>query len=362
MKIDKIIIENFKSIRKQAIKVDNINVLIGPNGVGKSNFVLFFKLLNNIIEKRLQSFVIENGGSNGLLYFGNKVSKYIYFKVEFGENEYYATLSPTIEQNLFFENEKVAYINYMYGQRYDYDIGNGNKETGLFERIKLDKTKKPAWYVAEAMKTWRVYHFHDTSSSSPIKQPSDINDNRFFRPNASNLASYLYFLKNKHEQYFNRIQDTIRLIAPYFKEFDLKPSQLYNNKIVLEWKHIGSDQYFDANHLSDGTLRMICLITLLLQPNLPHTILIDEPELGLHPAAITLLASLIKSSSLKSQVICSTQSVTLLNRFDAKDIIVVNRENNESVFKRLNENELTEWLDNYSVGELWEKNVLGGRP
>ncbi|MCP5063169.1 MAG: AAA family ATPase, partial [Ignavibacteriae bacterium] len=195
------------------------------------------------------------------------------------------------------------------------------------------------------------------------KQESDINDNRIFRRDASNLTAFLYLLQEKHFDYFKRIENTIKLIAPFFDKFQLEPLALNNEKIRLEWKHINSDQYFNANHFSDGTLRMICLITLLLQPDQPDTIIIDEPELGLHPSAIQQLAALMKSvADDGKQIICSTQSVTLLNQFNPEDIIVVDREDNESKFKRLDEERLEDWLDKYAIGELWEKNVLGGRP
>ncbi|GBD92366.1 hypothetical protein BMS3Abin04_03101 [bacterium BMS3Abin04] len=211
--------------------------------------------------------------------------------------------------------------------------------------------------------SWRVYHFHDTSSTSKMKRESDIHDNRLLRRDASNLAAFLYLLQEQFADYFHRIESTVKLIAPFFDKFQLEPLALNKEKIKLEWKHVHSDEYFNANHFSDGTLRMICLITLLLQPNLPDTIIIDEPELGLHPSAIQQLAALIKSAAEDSkQIICSTQSVTLLNQFDPENIIVVDRENNESKFQRLEKETLDEWLDQYAIGELWEKNVLGGRP
>jgi predicted ATPase len=117
--------------------------------------------------------------------------------------------------------------------------------------------------------------------------------------------------------------------------------------------------------LSDGTLRFICLTTLLLQPKslLPDTLLIDEPELGLHPFAINLLADMLQEAAESKQVIVSTQSVELLNAFQPEDVVVVQREEDASVFKRLDKAALSDWLaDDYSLGELWKRNILGGRP
>jgi predicted ATPase len=360
--INKIVIENFKSIRHLDIDIKNINLLIGSNGAGKSNFIQFFRLLNSIVSSNLQNHIVEGGGADNFLFFGRKVSSSLSGLVSAGPNEYNFELAPTEDNKFYFKVESTTFTHASYGNTVK-TLADGNKETNLIKQIEADVEKKIAFHVTKAMTTWRVYHFHDTSSSSKLKQTSEINDNRFLKRDASNLAAFLFFLQEKHNQHFKKIENTIRIIAPFFDCFDLHPLLLDENKIRLEWKHINSEQYFNANHLSDGTLRMICIITLFLQPHLPDTIIIDEPELGLHPSAIQLLASLIKSAaSQNKQVICSTQSVTLLNQFGAEDIIVVDRENNESHFKRLNIDELSDWIDEYSIGELWEKNLFGGRP
>jgi predicted ATPase len=164
--------------------------------------------------------------------------------------------------------------------------------------------------------------------------------------------------------YYRNIVETIRLVAPFFDDFVLRPSPLNPDKIRLEWREKGSDAYFNAHALSDGTLRFISLATLLLQPpdQLPTTILLDEPELGLHPYAINVLGGLLRSTALDTQIIVSTQSVTLVNQFDPEDLVIVERENGASIFRRPDETEIEGWLEGYSLGELWEKNVLGGRP
>ena len=154
----------------------------------------------------------------------------------------------------------------------------------------------------------------------------------------------------------------MRQIAPFFEEFRLAPSKLNENKIRLEWKEKGSDAYFNASSLSDGTLRFICLATLLLQPQLPAVVLLDEPELGLHPAAVTLLADLLGSAATRTQVIVATHSVTLVNQFEPDSVWTVDREDNQSVFRHLSQTDMSAWLNDYGLGELWEKNVLGARP
>ncbi|MCP5063883.1 MAG: AAA family ATPase, partial [Ignavibacteriae bacterium] len=356
MKVKSIKIKNFKSVKEVTLELRNINILIGSNGVGKSNFIQFFNLLNNIVSQNLQNYVTEKGGADSLLFFGRKHSESFIGDISFGINEYEFELKPTSDNNFYFDKEITAYHNKKYGSMSQRDLSKGNNETNLIKEYEKNKKRNVVYYILRAMISWRVYHFHDTSSNSKIKQESDINDNRIFRRDASNLAAFLYLLQEKYFDYFKRIENTIKLIAPFFDKFQLEPLALNNEKIRLEWKHINSDQYFNANHFSDGTLRMICLITLLLQPDQPDTIIIDEPELGLHPSAIQQLAALIKSvADDGKQIICSTQSVTLLNQFNPEDIIVVDREDNESKFKRLDEERLEDWLDKYAIGELWEK-------
>ena len=127
--------------------------------------------------------------------------------------------------------------------------------------------------------------------------------------------------------------------------------------------HESPDKYFAAKDLSDGSIRFIALATLLLQPTLPKVIIIDEPELGLHPVAIAKLCSMIKSASERGcQIIISTQSADLISHFNACDVITVDRKDGQSVFNRLDNESLQQWLQDYSLGELWTKSIIHGQP
>jgi len=352
MKIDTISIKNYKSIREiNNLKLTNLNVLIGSNGAGKSNFISFFKLLNMMIEKKLREYSKTIGADN-LLHFGTKISSEIYGEVSFGSNGYAFRLKPKEDDTLFFGREITTY------HTSRGVIGEANDETKLFE------CRTVCEYVRNALLSWRVYHFHDTSSTAKVKGICTISSsvNKQLLPDAENLSAFLYYLKVKFPDSFFMIEETIKLIAPYFDRFVLVPDIFDEDKIRLEWQESGNEKVFNAHHLSDGTLRMMCLITLLLQPNAPDTILIDEPELGLHPYAITVLASLMKNFSLSKQLIVSTQSVTLINHFETKDIIVADKEKGSSNFRRLEVDELKDWIEDYSLGEIWEKNIIGGTP
>jgi predicted ATPase len=356
--LDQITIKGYKSIRSlNNFKLKPLNILIGANGAGKSNFVNLFNLLHQIVSGNLQLTVARAGGADSFLHFGQKVTEKIELELWFGNNGYKLELVPAKGDMLIFSEETVYFHDRdKYPQPYKETFGAGHRESLLKEYSGI------AGYVLKAMNSWRVYHFHDTSSTARVKQLGDIGDNFFLRPDASNLAAFLYLLKETKEKYYNNIVDTIKMVAPFFDDFILRPSPFNENKIKLEWKERGSDSYFDAHSFSDGTLRFICLATLFLQPNLPETILLDEPELGLHPYAITILADLLRSASERTQVIVSTQSVTLVNQFTPDDVVIVEKEDGQSVFKRPSTEEIASWMDEYSLGELWEKNIIGGRP
>jgi predicted ATPase len=333
---------------------------VGANGAGKSNLIGFFKLIQQLIVGNLQTHISREGGPDALLHYGRKSTSRIRVRLTFGSESgsYGFSLEPTADNRMMFTDETFGWSK---GRQ---TIG-GTIGTGHFE-TKLPDGNGDIFdhFVRPALRSWVVYHFQDTGDAAPVKQPHALNDNAYLRPDASNLAAYLYLLQKTSRAHYQRIVRTIQLAAPFFGDFQLRPNPLNNDVIELEWVERGKDLPFKAHVLSDGTLRFICLATLLLQPaeRRPTTVVIDEPELGLHPYAITVLASMLKSAASGSQIVVSTQSVELVNEFDAEDLLVVDRQQGRSIFSRLNERALSEWLDEYSLGELWKKNLIGGRP
>lgn len=358
-KVDKITIRGYKSIKcLQNFKLTSLNILIGANGVGKSNFISAFKLLNEMYNKRLQ-FYTQSKNPNSFLYFGRKHTEEIFFEFKFKRNAYSFILVPTAENKLLIKEEKVYFNGPYFGQQ-EQIIGENLEEANITEAEKYISYKRMIPYF-KSIDSWKIYHFHDTSDTSAMKSKSASNDNLIFKQDASNLAPYLKMLYDKYLQHYEQIVATIQIVAPFFGGFILRDEEY----IQLEWfNKIDSDTPFKAHHLSDGTLRFIALATLLLQPFelMPDTLIIDEPELGLHPFALSILSELIKRVSQAKQVIISSQSVELINYFEPDDIIVVNNEDKQSTFKRLSADELKIWLEDYSLGEIWNKNLIGGRP
>ena len=371
--LSRLSISGFKSIYDlKDFELRDLNVIIGANGAGKSNFIQVFRMLQAMAKQNLSKFILERGGADNFLFNGPKVTKAIDIRFDFesqsytgGVNSYRFQLTPTINET-FLIDESRRY------ERSDLSIawrsyGSPSDES----RLRDERNEKSAngqysgvgYYVYLSISQWMVYHFHDTSSSAPMRRSEIVEDNRRLRSDASNIAPFLLKLKNDDNPSYQEILDAVRLVIPFFDQFRLDIMQLGEaEKVKLSWQQRGSDFPMQPYHLSDGSIRFICLATALLQPNPPSTIIIDEPELGLHPAAITILAELIQAASMRTQVIVATQSPALIDQFAIEDVIIVNREKGASTFQRLEEKDLSSWLEEYSVGELWTKNVIAGGP
>ena len=282
--------------------------------------------------------------------------------LSFGDetNQYKIQLAADDADILFPLEEHVFFWDKMYPEPYGNLLLGENGEAGISNPQKSGIGQ----YVRGHLNLWHLYQFHDTGSTSPLKKTADVNDNRFLRPDCSNLAAFLYHLQEKHGKSYDLIRRAVRLVAPFFDDFILQPLALNADKIRLEWRHRGTDDYFDVSSLSDGSLRFIALAALLLQPKelRPSVILLDEPELGLHPYAVTILTSLVKQVSVEIQVVLATQSSLLLDHFQPEDVLVAGRVSGATELRRLDGEELKIWLEDYSLGQLWEKNELGGRP
>lgn len=367
MQIERVTVRGYKSIEVlEDFQLGNLNVLIGPNGAGKSNFLNVFQFLAAIVKGELQTFVAKAGGPDSLLYGTRKRTGQIEIEIYFRprnriQNGYRITLEPTKDNRFIFTREEP----WILGERSDSSGSASSLGKAHFEaKMPLEAGNYTVGhYVSQAMMSWRQYHFHDTSDEARVKQLHKSNDTLILKPAADNLAAYLARLKNEFEDHYLNIERTIQSVAPFFGGFIIRDP--LPKEVELEWfERDDRDTPQRAHALSDGTLRFICLTTLLLQPPhlQPDTIIVDEPELGLHPFAISVLAEMLKQTAEAKQVILSTQSVELLNAFEPTDIVVTDRNGGATSFKRLDTSELDGWLAEYSLGELWQRNILGGRP
>ena len=358
--LNRIVIKGFKSIKECELDLNNVNVLIGANGAGKSNFISILELLQSIVSGRLSNYA-ENKGANFLFFNSPKVTDIIGAEFYFGDYIYSFDLQMTTNNSLFILGESVGYVNSPIS-------GGDYSESKLHEWRNNPKTDSIAIHTV-LDGNWRAYHFQDTSPNAKIKLAHNVSSAVFLHKDAGNLAAFLYRLKRYYPTEYGDILKAVQMIAPYFKDFVLHPEEKNQELIILRWQQNECEGVYNAPQLSDGTLRFICLATLLLQPTemQPATIIIDEPELGLHPFAITILAEMVKRAAVDRQVILATQSVELLDNFEMENVVVVESGEDGSEFKRLDSEEFALWLkmwldSDYTLGELWNKNTFGGRP
>lgn len=373
LKLTNIHLNGFKSIDSegQDIPLGDITILLGANGAGKSNLLSFFKMLNYMTTGALQVYIGKSGFADSLLYYGSKKTSRLQADITFtsltDRDNYRFTLSHASSDTLIFTDETIVWQDIDNPTPYTIQLDPGAKESGL-DKFYKEKNSKTAKVILELLKKCRVFQFHDTSSEAKIRNSGYINDDGYLRSDGGNLAAFLYSMKQQEEgeKYYQRILRYIRMALPQFQDFVLEPLRRNENYILLNWKEKDSEYLFGPHQISDGSLRFMALATLLLQPpkTLPNVIILDEPELGLHPAAVSLLTGMIKAASLHSQILLATQSTRFIDDFEASDIVIVERNEARrcSTYRKLDESKLSEWLERYSISELWEKNVIGGRP
>lgn len=358
-------IAGFRSIRRlPEFPMRQLNVLVGANGAGKSNFVEFFRMLAAMFQDRLRGFVRAGGRADGFFFEGPRVTREIHASLNFGGSQFRFVLAPVPGgEDLMVKEVGVlgagaSSWSVTQVSAYEAGVAAWDPAYSLFPAFKSREG-----HVHEAVSSWVVYHFHDTSSLAPMRRDGAIEDSDELRPNADNLAAFLHALRDQHPARYQRIRETVQIIAPFFDDFLLAPRKQDDEEHVrLDWRQRGSSFPYQPWHLSDGTIRFIALVTALLQPSPPATLVVDEPELGLHPAALRVLAALMHEASATTQLVVSTQSPLLVDHFEADDVIVVRRRGAESLFERQSAADLERWLEQYTLGELMQKNVVETAP
>ncbi|KAA6335536.1 Chromosome partition protein Smc [termite gut metagenome] len=365
--LKKITISGYKSIspdKPVTIELEDINILLGANGSGKSNIISFFKMLNYMMTGSFQLFVAKTGTSQVFLHYGSKrtsaIKGELYFENSTHYDNYTFQLTHVDPDQLIITSEEIVW-----GEKDRETAQTLRLNTNFKESALINNTNDTIAIIRKILSNCKVYQFHDSSPESPIRQSSSINTANYLQAEGDNLASFLYLLKKEYVSNYNKIVSYIKLIMPQFKDFYLEPNK--GGYVMLNWVDISLNDYvLPPQQFSDGTIRFIALATLLLQPAtmMPKVIIMDEPELGLHPYAINQLAEMIKEAAKHTQIIVATQSPGLVDEFTANQVTIVERDEEDdcTIVNRLKEEQLEEWLKEYSLSELWDKNVIGGRP
>ena len=371
--IDHVCIQGFRSLADVELSgIPKATVLIGANGSGKSNFIRFFEMMSWMLRsRRLAEFIERQGGADSQLFGSSKLSPRmaatVTMRTETGRNDYQFTLVPAHPDRFMFTEEAFRF------NRKDFDtaapwqyLGSGHSEAKIVEATtaygESDINTTTARVIVNLLRNCAVYQFHDTSDTSDFKKKWDVEDNNQLRSHGGNLAAVLHRLEREDIKRFELICQHIGRVLPVFDRFQIEANY---GRVSLRWKAKGTDKTFGAHLTSDGSLRFFALVTLLNIPPemLPDVLLLDEPELGLHPAAVTLIGGMIKALSEARQVIVATQSPLLVDAFDLDEIFVLDLKEGRTEFRRLVPDDYRVWLDDsFTSGELWQKNLLGGRP
>ncbi|WP_405062054.1 AAA family ATPase [Kribbella sp. NBC_01505] len=357
-------VSGLTSLRHAVLDLSSaVTLLVGPNGAGKSNVVDAFELLGRIIDQQLNDTLVRSGGFAARLHRTPDPAlapESIEIKV-WGAWQRETSNGYQVRVEAGPDDTAIVRETTMFHDRSRFDNPHTTTLRSAREsRLRTEAETAPkASYVLDVVSGCRVFHFDDTSADAPVKRRVDPADNITLAPDARNLAAVLLRLRDEDASRYRRVVRTVRTVAPYFDDFVLEPE---GGAIRLRWRERGLDSVFSADNLSDGTLRFVCLAVLLLQDNKPGTIVLDEPELGLHPFAIHQLAALLRRAAEDRRVVAATQSVTLLEQFSVDEVAIVERTSEGTQLQRPDRRVLEQWLGDYSLGELWEKNLLGGRP
>lgn len=365
-KLSKVTIRGYKSIAYTnpiTLHLGDVNILLGANGSGKTNIVSFFSMLGYMMSKSFGIYVEKSGTANSLLHYGPKKTPAISGTLEFTDKQsidsYHFSLSNAAPDRLIITEEGIQWHRKTENKPFSATLEPNFRESAL-----ADSTNPVAQSIYWMLAYCKVYQFHDSSNEGPLRQACPVETANYLQSHGNNLPSFLLFLRDNYNASYKRIVEYVRDVVPQFQDFYLEP---INRTISLRWiDNSASDYRFNAYQFSDGSIRFIALATLLLQPakTMPDVIIIDEPELGLHPYAITQLAEMIKDASIHAQVIIATQSKDLVDHFDVENISVVEMDEKTQCTSvtHLKEEDFKLWLDKYTIGELWDKNIIGGRP
>lgn len=366
MKLQEVMIKGYKSIsfaNPVTLKLEDVNILLGANGAGKSNIISFFKMISYMMSRSFEKYVELAGTSNALLYYGSKKTPVIHAEMKFADDKsidtYQFTLSKASPDRLVITEESVFWHRKGEEKPYEVAIEPNFKESAL-----VGNKDRVAQSIYKMLSFCKVYQFHDSSTEGPLRQACPVETANYLQSHGNNLPSFLLYLKGYFFDSYTRIVNYVRDVIPQFQDFYLQP---IGNNISLRWiDNSASDYVFNAHQLSDGSIRFIALATLLLQPQetMPSVIIIDEPELGLHPYAIAQLTEMIKDASIHAQIIIASQSKDLADYFDIDNISIVeiDKKNSCTNVRKLVHKDYEAWLEHYSVSELWDKNIIGGRP
>ena len=367
--LGKLTIRGFKSIREledfdlefkpisglEDFEQRNLNILIGANGSGKGNLIAAIQMLKAQAAGTLESYIASNGGVSALLHNGSKPANKIELEASISSNSYKLSITPKPDGSYELAESASPHI----ASKTEPEDAEDDRLLAVQQDVAAYPSEGAKESVHQSINSWRMYHFHDTGPTAAMRRPGLIQDNEHLRPDASNIAPYLLRLRDEHPSTYKRVLYGWHHIAPFLDDPILETHKVgRETKVSLAWKAKGSSCTMQARHLSGGVMRFLCLAAALWHKNYPPMIVVDEPELGLHPDPVDLAYELIECAARHTQVITATQSTLLLRECAIEDVVVVRRKDDQSTFEKLKHDDFKAWLEDYSVSGLWLMNVI----
>lgn len=384
MKLTQLIIQNYRSLADCTLPLRDLAVIIGPNGAGKTALLEVFQLLKRGSQQELAKFLETQGGFHAVLNHreGDSISIELSIDAESEESDspiHYQfelkgrPLGYTIaSERLEWQTDRNAsapfrYIDAGHGEVRYADPASPESTTPVwgYDPLELALAQAPQVNgevdaLRRTLSQTELYGALDVSPRGIIRLPQSLTPTTLPGPNGDNLFSALYNLRASHRDVYDRIID---LLHQGFADFDgVEFPVVGAGQVTLAWYERGDSQPFYPNQLSEGTLRFLWISTLLLSPELPGRLLLDEPEISLHPELLKLLAALLQDASARSAIVVATHSPDLIRWLEPEEVLVADKEDGATRFTWADQMNLDEWLDEYTLRDLWLMGNLGGRP
>ncbi len=378
-KIKKIKITGFRRLHDIEIRMRPIMVMIGANGVGKSSFLDAVSLLSASASGTLNKSLSKLGGVVDICTRG--LSEKLVFEVEMDcpgyeplhyqleietKGQGYTIAFEQLSQNRGY-NQPFKHIESHHTDIKYFDIEDQHLVRPDWEHNPLEsslsqvpKMFKQPEELRQTLSSVTQYHVLDVGPRAPVKLPQQMKPALLPGEDGEDLVPFLYNLRETDRDRFEAIEDTLRAAFPDFEYLNFPPAAA--GMLSLTWKEKSFRYPMYAHQLSEGTLRFLWLISLLQSPNLSTVTMIDEPEVSLHPELLSLLADLMREASQRTQIVVATHSDRLIRFLAPKEVVVMDVEENGCALARWADTmDLDEWLEDYSLDEVWRIGRMGGR-
>lgn len=392
--IKEITLQNFYSFQNTTIRLkQDHNLLIGINGSGKSNLLRAFRLLKEgMAGTGLKKHILNHlGGFDNIFFKGKTENQAISIRYVFDTQMitnfskgfrftddmiYQITLSKVPSTQNYAVSEKISntkgfiYLDFENGMGHLTEKVDTDHKTRLVryqdfdpQELVLGEISDSDRYFAlttlkKAIREMVVYDYFDTTPKSPIRKPMLPTSEKKLAEDGTNLPQILNTIKINHKTHYRKIAEMLNEVNPNFVGFDFNMIG-GNIELMLDERDLQSSIH--VSNISDGTLRYLCLLAILYNPERGNLVCIDEPEVGLHPDMILNIANAIKEAAEQSTILISTHSDNLLNYFEIEDISVFEKdENNATQVQTYTQEQFADWYDEFSVGKMWKQGDFGG--